>query len=464
MQNKMKFVFIYPPGDSKSLDTDKTSSLFAPPLGILYIASILKNQGHVVEVIDGRAERLNRRHIKDIIKFTDVVGITIPTFSFNNANSIVKTIREINEDVFIIGGGPHCSLFPEKILDAINLDGVVKGEAECTMQQFPEALRKGELGLVPGLFYKKGKLIKKAKPSKVIDDLDKIPFPLHNLVKKYDYGHHSGFKPFNGKFTSMITSRGCPYRCSFCSRDLFIKRRYRQRSAENVLQEIEYAVNQGFNGIIFVDDNFLLDRKRTIKIMDGIIDRDLDLKIIVEGARVDSADEILYSKMWDAGVRLISYGIESGNREVLDFYNKNISLDQVRKAVKLGTDTGFFTTGSFIIGAPFETKKHIKNTIDFACSLPLDFAEFYVLEYRVGSDLWKDAVDKGILKNNDYFVKGCRENNLGLISLKELKNLQKKARLKFYLRPSYLFREGVKTINRGNVKILKAGFSLINNI
>jgi len=262
----------------------------------------------------------------------------------------------------------------------------------------------------------------------------------------------------------MITSRGCPYRCSFCSRDLFIGRKYRQRSAENVLQEIEYIVDQGYNGIIFVDDNFLLSKDRTMRIMDGIIDRNLDLNMIVEGARVDSADEKLYNKMWEAGVKLISFGIESGNPDVLSFYNKNITLDQIKKAVKLADSTGFFVSASFIIGAPFETKKHIENTIKFACSLPIDSPEFYILEYRVGSDLWKDVVEKKIIKRDDFFVKGCRENNLGIFTLDELKKMRKKAYVRFYLRPFYLLKEIIKLCKNDNFQVIRAGIPLLTKI
>ena len=198
--------------------------------------------------------------------------------------------------------------------------------------------------------------------------------------------------------------------------------------------------------------------------MDGIIAKKFDITLIVEGARVDSADKELYKKMWDAGVRMISYGIESANPDVLEFYNKNITLEQVRKAVKLAYDTGFFITASFIMGAPFETKKHFENTIDFACSLPIDFVEFYILDYRVGSTLWKNAVENEIIHKNDFFIRSCKENNLSQFSLNDLVKWRKKAYTKFYLRPHYLLRESVKLIKSGNLNLLKATFPIITKI
>lgn len=460
----MKFLLIYPPGDEESSEINKPTSTYAPPLGLLYIASIVKKQGHEAIVIDARGEKIDKENIKKQIESADIIGITIPSFSLNSVKKIVSLIREVKKEIYIIAGGPHCTLLPEETLNLIDLDAVIQGEGELGIKAFAEAYEKRDLSSVPGLFYRESGKIKKGKPPETIDNLDEIPFPAHDLVNKYDYGYVSEFKIFNRKFTSMITSRGCPYRCSFCNRDIFIKRNYRQRSADNVLKEIEFIVNQGYDGIIIVDDNFLLDKKRTEKIMDGIIDRKFDITLIVEGARVDSADKELYKKMWDAGVRMISYGIESANPDVLDFYNKNITLEQVRKAVKLAYSTGFFVTASFIIGAPFETKKHFENTIDFACSLPIDFVEFYILDYRMGSDLWKDAVDNGIIHKNDFFIRSCKENNLSQFSLNELAEWRKKAYTKFYLRPSYLLRESIKLIKSGNPNLLKATFPIISKI
>lgn len=460
----MNFLLIYPPGDEKVLETDKTSSLFAPPLGLLYISSILRRQDHKVNIIDARAEKINKKNIFSKVKSSDAVGISIPTFSLKNAEKLINIIRRINEDVFIFGGGTHCSLFPKETLDMMDLDAVIKGEGEKAIKHLSNHLKDSNLNSIPGIYYKENGKVIKGKAPEVIDDLDSIPFPSHSLVNKYDYGFISNFKPFKKNFTAMITSRGCPYRCSFCSRDLFIGRNYRQRTAENVLEEIEFVTSLGYNGIIFVDDNFLLNKKRTLRIMDGIINRDLDLTMIVEGARVDAVDKELYKKMWEAGVRLISFGIESGNQDVLDFYNKRITLKQIRKAVNMANESGFFTVASFILGAPFETKDHFKNTINFACLLPLDFVEFYLLEYRVGSQLWKQAIKDGKIQKNQYFVRGCKENDLGIMSKEELEKWQKKAYKSFYLRPEYFFREIFKLLKNKKYHLLKAGVPLIKKI
>ncbi len=454
MQYKnVRVSLIYPPGDDESLETDKTSSPFAPPLGLMYIGRILSMNDIKTSIIDARHERINDARIKRIVSQSDAIGISIPSFAKKNAEKIIKMIREADDDIFIIAGGPHCTLFP---MDAIatGANAVVGGEGEHAAMHFEDIL---EGKSVAGVYRKEG-----GKEGVIIENLDEIPFPSHEMVKKYEYGYIAGFKPFKAKFTAMISSRGCPYKCKFCSREIFAGRKYRERSVENVLDEIKFVVNEGYNGIIFVDDNFLLNRKRVMKIMDGIIKMEAEIKIIVEGARVNVADYELYRKMWDAGVRVISYGIESGNQDILDFYNKKITLERIKKAVGIADKVGFFTVGSFIIGAPFEDKEKIEKTIKFAASLPLDFVEFYILEYRVGSQLWNEAVEEGIINKKQYFVKACKENNLGLLGMNELNQLRKKAYIKFYLRPSYLIREALKLARSGNADFIKAAISMMH--
>ena len=231
-------------------EINKPTSTYAPPLGLLYIASIVEKQGHEAFVIDARGEKIDKENVRKQIKSADIIGITIPSFSLNSAKKIVDLTREVKKEIYIIAGGPHCTLFPEETLNLMDLDATIQGEGELGIKAFAEAYKKKDLNSVPGLFYRESGKIKKGRPLETIDNLDEIPFPAHGLVKKYDYGYVSEFKIFNRKFTSMTTSRGCPYRCSFCNRDIFIKRNYRQRSADNVLKEIEFIVDQGYDGII----------------------------------------------------------------------------------------------------------------------------------------------------------------------------------------------------------------------
>ena len=167
--------------------------------------------------------------------------------------------------------------------------------------------------------------------------------------------------------------------------------------------------------------------------------------------------------MKKAGVRHIYYGLESGNQDVLDYYNKKITIDQIKNALKLANKMNFVTLGYFIFGAPLETKKHIENTINFANSLPLDFAIFYRLAYTQGSDLWNDAVNEGKIKLEDgiYSIIASSDKGLANFTDEELNNFIEVAFKKFYYRLPYVFREIVKSIKRWDFSILKYGLSQI---
>jgi radical SAM superfamily enzyme YgiQ (UPF0313 family) len=228
------------------------------------------------------------------------------------------------------------------------------------------------------------------------------------------------------------------------------------RSIENVINEF-IEINQKYKSVLIVDDNFLVDKKRAHKIFDGIIENGIDLELSIDGARVDSADRDLYIKMKKAGVRLLHFGLESGNQDVLDFYRKEITIPQIRKAINLCNEMKFFSIGSFILGAPFETKRHIENTIKFACSLPLDIAVFFPLGYQRGSDLYNEAVKNGKMKKDERGTLADSRKGLGNFTTEELIKYCEKATKRFYYRPSYISRQILRWIREKDRNFLKIG-------
>jgi radical SAM superfamily enzyme len=230
---------------------------------------------------------------------------------------------------------------------------------------------------------------------------------------------------------------------------------FRKRSVENIISELQ-QISDTYGSVMTVDDNFLTDKKRAIDILDQIIVQGIDIEIIIQGARVDIADEELYKKMKKAGVKAINFGIESGNQDVLDYYRKGITLDQVRKAVKLSHKMDFLTVGNFIIGAPIETKAHLQQTIHFAYSLPLDLVSFTILQYNYHSDLWNEACQEGKISVDDgYSIPADSSKGLGNLSFHELKTFQKKSLTTFYLRPNYLFRQFYRSIKTQDFTMLR---------
>ena len=203
--------------------------------------------------------------------------------------------------------------------------------------------------------------------------------------------------------------------------------------------------------------------KRAHEIFDGLITTGKKFEMVIHGARVDSADKELYNKMKKVGVKYLYFGIESGNQEVLDYYNKNITLSQIRNAVNLSRKMNFVTMGSFIFGAPMETEKHIENTIKFACSLPLDFANFVPLKYIKGSQIWNEAVDSNKISDDSdkFFVLADKKKGLGNFTRNELLEYTIKAFYRFYNRPTYLISQMYRSISRNDFKFLLNGLRFL---
>jgi radical SAM superfamily enzyme YgiQ (UPF0313 family) len=417
------------------------SSIY-PPLGLEYIGASLEREGHKVEIIDFGAEAVSKEQLKNSLMTSDTVGMSIYTNNYKNAANTAKVIKELEPEIPLIIGGPHCSFLKKRSLSDIpDADIAVELEGEFVIIDLIKYIQgRKKMSDIHGVYYRDKNRIKSGRPFKIIEDLDSLPFPARHLVDKYDYGNFPGGYQAKKKFTSMITSRGCPFRCRFCVRYSNIKKgyRFRGRSAKNVIEEIQ-EINDKYGSVAIVDDNFLADTKRAHRIFDRLLEIGTNIDLSIVGARIDSADRTLYKKMKKANVKLIAYGIESGNQDVLDFYNKKITLQQIREAVQLGREMNFIIQGTFILGAPIETKEHIEKTIKFICSLPIDTVIIRPLLYEMGSDLWIEAVKNKKISKDDYSVTADSRRDLGNFTPEELDEYSKKAFRRFYLRPKYIF-------------------------
>lgn len=434
-----------------------TKNPWAQPLGLLYIAAVLEHEGHHVDIIDLVAEDLTDEKLHKALAGVDAVGISVDSFAYSDVAIITKKIKQIDEHLPIIIGGPHCTFYPEKsLIDIPYADISVEGEGEQVIQHIIQSLEgKKPLSEIPGIRYRKDNEIHAGQPPGIITDLDALPFPARYLVSKYDYGKFGNDYLYKPKFTSIATTRGCPFQCRFCTRHIVGMNNFRKRSVDNIISELQ-QINDTYGSVMTVDDNFLTDKKRAIDILDQIITQGIDIEIVIQGARVDIADEELYIKMKKAGVKAINFGIESGNQDVLDYYRKGITLDQVRKAVKLSHKMDFLTVGNFIFGAPIETKDHLQQTLHFAYSLPLDLVSFTILQYNYHSDLWDEACQEGKISVEDgYSIPADSLKGLGNLRYQELKTFQKKSLMAFYLRPNYLIRQFYRSIKTQDFTMLR---------
>jgi radical SAM superfamily enzyme YgiQ (UPF0313 family) len=457
----VKFLFIRA-GDLK----DNTKFLVSthPPLGLLNLGAVLEHDGHNVEILDYCMENVSREQLRNALMSSDAVGMSIYTDQLTSAIYISRMIKDVNPDIPLIIGGPHCIFVKEhSLLDIPHADISVIGEGEHVIVDIVRYLEgRKKLSDIHGIFYRENNRIKKGKPLVVIEDLDSLYFPARHLVDKYDYGFFPFGLQLKKKVTAMITSRGCPYNCRFCSRygNIIDGWGFRQRSAENILQECE-EIDGKYGSLLIVDDNFLVDKKRALRIFDGLIEMSLEIELFIEGVRVDSADKVLYQKMKKAGVKYLYFGLESGNQDVLDFYNKKITLSQIKKAIKLSRKMNFITMGNFILGAPIEKKEHIERTIKFACSLPLDFVSFVPLAYMCGSQLWNEAVESNKISKDTFSVFAGSEKGLGNLTGKELKEYSNIAFQRFYLRPVYFFNQIYRSVLRNDYNLLIIGLRFL---
>lgn len=461
----MKILFIHPASGTMELTENRflSTGAYLPPLGILYLAKMLELNGHQVEVVDCNAKDVNTSIIKRAIKRCDVVGMTTycQPVELNNSIMLSKLVKQIDDNIPLIVGGPHCSLLPDLSIQEHNADVCLKGPGEFIITPLVEALEKGEnLSAIPGICYKKGKTIQHTKPANTIHDLDEIPFPARHLVNGNNYGFMLGKKMARGKVTSILTGRGCTNRCRFCNLHAHIPL-YHGRSIANITKEIEEIIQDGYSTLVFVDDNFMVDKKKVEQIMDFIRQKNTDVKLWIFGSRADSPDRSLYEKMRDAGVELINFGSESGNQDVLDYYNKKLTLAQIRESVNLAKEMGFFVSSTFIIGAPIETEQHILNTIEFAKSLPINVAIFYLFTYTYKSGIWQEAVDRGKIRPDEYRVHPDINRGLGNFTTEELMKFTLKANYSFYLNPRRWLREITWSIANKKIWYLNLGFRIL---
>lgn len=463
MVNQRSYLLINPPMDYSMLRKEFSMEAYLPPLGLLYIAKKLETRGQNVTVIDFVAEPFTEEKLQDMLEKTDVICITITSQIATSAEKLVAFIKRTTPELPVIIGGPHCTLLGRQVLREIAADIAVMGDGEETINELMDVLEKKKaLAEVHGIFYREHGEIKAGLPGHEIEDLDSVLFPSRHLIHQYSYGKRqiAGVTFFaKGRITSMVTTRGCPFNCRFCvSKSIF--HTYRSRSAENVLKELE-EIDKEYDSVFIVDDNFLSEKKRAERIMDLLIEKKLHLEIWIAGVRVTDAEPQLFQKMKKAGVKSIEFGIESGNQEILEYYNKKITLDAIRKAVSLSKKTGFLTIGNFIVGAPIETETHIEDTIRFAQELNLDFAFFYPFQYMKGSALWDEAVKQGVISDHELFVMNNSRPGLGNFTIEEFRNKISEAYRRFYLTPRYFFSQLIRQLFvYRNFRIFSTGLKL----
>ena len=390
----MKILFVIP--ENKDLyGKISQGSPAHPNLGIGYlIASCKKNGYKEIKVFDIGLEKDYRRLKEEVTLFTPaIIGITVFSYCYDLFYEALKKIKLFSPQTAVIVGGPHVSAVGKEIMNEKLIDFAMTGESETGFIQFLEEFKKNKprFSNVSNLLWRDNGSIVENKKEKPITNLNEIDFPQYEDFKldKYSY--------FSSKTVPIITSRGCPYKCNYCSVRLSMGMVFRKRSPQNVVNEIKYWYERKFNNFEINDDCFTLDGQRVHKICDLIISSGIKITYqLYNGIRIDSVDQSLLDKMKKSGCSFISFGIESGNQKVLDTISKGIDLKQARKAIDMTNKSGIKNSVNFIIGHPGETYKTAYQTIEFAKKIPTGFVNFYNLIPYPGTSLF-DWIEKNNL-------------------------------------------------------------------
>jgi radical SAM superfamily enzyme YgiQ (UPF0313 family) len=421
---------------------EKKSMARVLPLGLLAIGSVLKRAGHQVKILDLRISNSPDEELDSVMKSfkPQVVGIGVMTIECKYGFIDAAKVKEIDPEVTIVFGGPHCSHEPQFILNDPNVDLMVSGEGDLTIVELIDALEQdGDIENVPGIAYKKNGSYVRTADRPVIRDLDKFDqeYDLINLGRYFNFQSSMDFFPVfrNKRFLPLVTSRGCPFKCTYCH-DIFDKS-IQYRSPEAVVDEIEYLINKyGIREFHIVDDVFNVNMKRAKKVLDAIIERNLNIHIsFPNGLRADFFDDELIDKMQRAGVYRMALGIESGSQRIQDMIQKDLDINIIYDVVEKLTQARMSVHGFFMLGFPSETRKEMKETIDFACDLGLTTANFSLVIPNPGTDLRQTFIESRESNFEDFseYTFDAASCNASEVGGEDLVKLKREANKKFYL-------------------------------
>lgn len=383
------------------------------------------------------------------IKKPKLVGITFTTPLFAESVRLAEIIKGIDKTIILVAGGPHATTFPGDVLKNSSFDVVAVGEADFIITK----LLNSPFKEIDGIVFKAGSEIIATPEAERMDNLDNLPFPAWHLYDLNKYNRPS----LSNKASPpgyLETSRGCPWGCVFCNKNIQGKK-FRPKSVKRVVDEIAYMLKAGFKEINFLDDTFSTDLNRAKLICEEIIRRGLKFPWHpLNGMRVDRVDRELFLLMKQSGCYKVSFGIESGNQEILDRINKGTKLEQVIRAVKLAKAEGFETFGYFMLGLPGETESTMKETVRFAKRLKLDMAKFNITIPLPGTEIFKEWDEKGCIKTKDWAKYNFYAPYEAIyehptVPHAILNKYYRNAYLAFYFDPSFLLRRFFGGIKRG---------------
>jgi radical SAM superfamily enzyme YgiQ (UPF0313 family) len=451
----MRVLLINPAMNMKKLGRFASLLEPMPPTGLAYIAAALEKHGCEVKCVDMFAEKLSGEEITEIAhKYRpELIGMTVLTPSAPVCSTLSRMIKAVLPEVKIVWGGVHADVFGREIVREGVVDFCVHHDGEITVCELVDAIASNEkdFSAVDGLTWvtTDGQAVTN-KGRALLKDLDSLPYPAWHLFPYHRYGLLP-FADMDKPVLTMTGSRGCPYRCDYCSL-LHTGKVYRRRDPVKLVDEYEYLVERyGVKQIGFVDPIFPLVKKDLEPVCKEIVRRGLDKKCVwLSETRADRLDAETAQMMYDGGCRRVLMGIESGVDLLLGNVNKNLSTDKVRSAVKNLRDANIQSVGLFMIGLPGETPEMTRETIEFSVDLDLDFAKFAITVPFPGSKLFEDQWQKTLFRDDWENYTTFNPDPDRLIYHPEgydpqlLIQMQSWALKRFYLRPRQVYRQMVQ--------------------
>lgn len=452
----MKVLLVNPPHSFSPENPLAGAGLCLPPLGLLGIAAFLREgvPGVEIKIIDWPGAKMNAETFgSEVSAFgPDIAGVSVYAGTFTASVSAAAAIKKLRPGCFVAAGGHHATSRPEQCLEK-GFDAVVIGEGEKT---FCELVKKISAGAspagLPGLFLKPGEALARPEPL----DIDSLPFPARDLLDLSVY-RPALFGYRRLPVTSMVTSRGCPYSCGFCSKSVFGSV-CRAQSPARVLAEIKELAARGIREITFQDDTFTLDRERIIKLCALMKENGPDLTWSCM-TRVDLVDPELLAAMKGAGCFSIAFGIDGSGDGSCGLMKKGFDLNRAKKAVAEARAAGIETRGYYIFGYPGETLTSMEASLARILEIDTDHVFFAFAHPFFDTDLYREAKEKGLLELTEEELLDAHDNSEPLIKVpgatrEALKKFYKRAYLEYYLRPGPLLRR--LSTARGLADSLKA--------
>ena len=446
----MKILFLVPP-ETVSLESSVPKALeggkgYYPKLGLLYVAAYYEREtGNTATFIDCPPENVSEETMLARVREIkpDMVAMSIMTFNLLDALRTAKVLKLENPSLKVCLGGPHVNLYPKETLSLPEIDYVVFGEGERIFTRLTLALEKEEesLSAINGLGWKKNNVPYINPAETELLDLDDLPFPARHLVDVSSYQHIIGE---GRQFFTIQATRGCPAACTFCD---IRKTKFRIRSPESVVDEIEELVKMGVDDLFFVDDTITIDKKNVLAICNLIVERKIKINFKIS-ARVDTINPEVLAALKKSGCYRIHFGIESATPKHLQYLQKGQTPEKVERAIKMtrNANIGFFAY--MMIGIPHETKEEMFATVDFAKKLKPDYAQFSICTPYPKVELYYQMLNEGIVPE-DYWQKFA-ENPTPEFKIRfwnkdfteeELREIQDQCHARFYSSPTYIMKQ-----------------------